>query len=268
MELTVITGAAQWQNDHALALIQGAARRGIVATRGRPGQHMAARTVACWGWRAGKMYRDRGANVLVMERGYLGDRFAWTSLGWNGLNGRARFPMLSDPSRFEQHFGAALKSWKHGGDYVLLIGQVPGDASLGGTDLSRWYRSTAAAAARAYGLPVAFRDHPKALERGIRQIVPGATGLGGDLDSALAGAAVAMTFNSNTAVEAVLAGCPAVTLDRGSMAWPVAGHAVDELVRPDREAWAARLAWCQWSMAEIRSGEALAPVLDVLKEAA
>jgi hypothetical protein len=70
----------------------------------------------------------------------------------------------------------------------------------------------------------------------------------------MAGAGLVVTFNSNTGVDAALFGRPVIAMDEGSMAWPVAGHQVTEIVMPDRSAWAARLAWCQWTMDEMRSG--------------
>ena len=53
------------------------------------------------------------------------------SIGINGLNGRATFVETPDPDkRFEPH-KPLLKPWNPHGDYVLICGQVPGDAALG-----------------------------------------------------------------------------------------------------------------------------------------
>lgn len=66
-----------------------------------------------------------------------------------------------------------------------------------------------------------------------------------------------ITWNSNTAVEAVIAGVPAVAVDRGSMAWDVSGRDVNAAPpRPDRRAWADRLTWCQWTAQELADGTA------------
>lgn len=218
--------------------------------------------VACWGWREGKALRARGFEVLVMERGYLGDRFKWTSLGWNGLNGHATFPDVpASPDRFDAL--ATLKPWKSGGDYTLILGQVPGDASLQGRDLMPLYFEWAAVAAHAYGLPVHFRAHPKAIEKGHRQNPKGTIQSGGTLDEALAGASMAICFNSNSAVDAVLAGVPTLTMDNGSMAWDVTTHKIGDIARPDRRDWANRLAWKQWTLEEIASGQALKPLFEM-----
>lgn len=197
------------------------------------------------------MRKDR--SVLVMERGYIGDRFSWYSLGWNGLNGNATFPDKDEPSRFREHF--SMRPWKEGGDYVLLIGQVPGDMSIHAVAINHWYRRTAEEAKKALGLPVFFREHPVAVKRHLRVMVPKVEKIGGDLLGAFEGARCVVTYNSNTAVEAVLAGIPSVTADRGSMAWEVTSHDFN-LVKPDREAWASRLAWCQWTLEEMANGTA------------
>jgi hypothetical protein len=206
-----------------------------------------------------------GGEVCILERGYLADRFAWTSVSFGGgLNGRGTFRGLHhDGSRWERHFAHLMRPWRKWiwptAGYALLIGQVPGDNSLRGVDIDAWYRATAAEAARK-GSPVRFRPHPMALQRGILRGVDGVPTLGGSLEDALAGADVVLTFNSNTAVESVLAGVPTVAFDEGSMAWPVTGHAVGEIITPDRTPWTHWLAWCQWTMDEMRSGDCWAAV--------
>jgi hypothetical protein len=248
MDVTIVASpTAPHQVEHAQALAEGLRRHGIRVVTGRrwPAR---TRTVACWGWRLGSRFRRMGHEVLVMERGYLGDRFKWASLGWNGLNGRAKFPSVDDPSRFQRHFAHLMKPWRSGGDYALLIGQVPRDVSIRGVNMNVWYADTAGA----MGMPVRFRPHPFAR---AGQTVPGTTLSQGSLQEALDGAAVTLTYNSNTGVDSVMAGVPVTVADHGSMAWPVAGR-LGEIVRPDREQWASRLAWCQWTLDEIRSGEA------------
>lgn len=206
--------------------------------------------VACWGWRLGGALRARGHSVLVMELGYLGDRLAWTSLAWNGLNNRGAVPAPVDDggARFARHFGHMLKPENPDGGYALIIGQVPGDASLRGRDLRPWYAEQAAR--HGQHMPVYFRPHPEAIKLGHGFDVPGAPIMDGPLADALAGARVVVTYNSNTGVDAVLAGKRATAADKGSMIWDYT----------DRETLLSRLAWRQWTRQEIESGEALAHV--------
>lgn len=266
--ITVMVGHTPWQQQHGEALASGIRKAGgFNVIRVANGEQVRTDFVACWGWHRGAGFRKQGRQVLIMERGYLGDRFSWTSLGWNGLNGRAKFPKIDDSSRFDRLFGP-LVPWHAGGAYALLIGQVPGDASLGGLDLSHWYLYTAHLAREKYGLPVRFRPHPRAVDRGIAKDVPGCATIYGSLTDALANAAVCITYNSNAGVDAVVNGCPSVVFDEGGMARPVAARTIGEIYVPDREQWAARLAWCQWSIPEIESGEAWRAVYAALHEKA
>jgi hypothetical protein len=103
-----------------------------------------------------------------------------------------------------------------------------------------------------------FRPHPRAVDRGMvqsprhteRSVEP-------DLLKAMDAAHVVITYNSNSAVDAVIAGVPAITMDLGAMSYPVTGHSIDQRIMPDREEWAAKLAWKQWREEEISSGYAL-----------
>jgi hypothetical protein len=210
--------------------------------------------VIFWGVRkqeAINAQRSHG-EVCILERGYVGDRFQWTSVSFGGgLNGRAEFRgVRDDPSRWEKYFAAAMRPWRASGGYGLIMGQVLTDMSLRGLEPMKIW-ADAADSLRSKGMEVFFRPHPKA--QNVK--LPGVPLIGGDLSKALEGAASVVTINSNSAVDAVLAGVPSVALDEGSMAWPVTAHEAGEIATPDREAWAHRLAWKQWRLPEMASGE-------------
>ncbi len=201
----------------------------------------------CWGKRSLDNIKTQGIcrDVVVMELGYMGDRLEWTSLGWNGLNGRAAFPS-GDASRWRKHFANLISGdWKEGGEYVLVAAQVPGDAAVDGVNIDTWAEKAVAEHVE-LGNIASLRSHPLVADPVV------------DLADDLAGARLAVTYNSNLGVDAVLAGVPTVAMDEGSMAWPVAGHGVSVVVRPPRNKWAQAMAWTQWTLPEIASGEAWA----------
>lgn len=234
---------APHQQTHATAMAAGLARHGIrsVVTHRAP-QTGPGDTVICWGWRHGQEHFNRGARVLVMERGYIGDRFNWTSLAWDGLNNRGQMPVVDDSGeRFRRYFSHTMHSWNPKGAYTLICGQVPGDMSLQGRDLHRWYEQQAEHFDSVY-----FRPHPLAHRREAPRPVRGAPELQGPLDEALAGASLVITWNSNAGVDAILAGKPTHVEDCGGMA-----YGIDETTR---EKWAHRLAWRQFTLEEITSG--------------
>lgn len=86
------------------------------------------------------------------------------------------------------------------------------------------------------------------------------------LSERLDGCHAVVTWTSNVAVEAIVAGVPAF-VGAASAAAPVAtpleclGHMLERPLMPPREAWAASLAWGQFTLEEIRSGFAKAVVL-------
>jgi hypothetical protein len=214
--------------------------------------------VCCWGWRHGSRLWARGhRRVLVLERGYVGDRMLWTSVGWNGLNGRAKFAQVDDGgSRWERHFGELMQPWRERTDgYALIMGQVPSDCSVRDIYFPTWIRSVVNELRTAYpNRLIKFRPHPMApnIRCDVRCTL-------GSLAADLSGADLVVTFNSNSGVDAVLAGVPTVAADAGSMAYPVTSHSVAApVVRPDRTAWAHAIAWAQWLPTELESGESWA----------
>jgi hypothetical protein len=249
--------AISWEN----ALMEGMRGHGMAVER-RPIHDIVDADLAII-WGHGKPdiiahQRANGADYLVMERGYLGDRMKFTSLGFNGLNGRATFGPTGNPSdRWEKH-GFKMQPWKHDGGYVLIMGQVPGDQSIRHLNI----RDVLSAIVSELGTrTVYYRPHPLAHETWAPAPV-----YYGTLAEALSGASQVITVNSNSAVDAVLAGVPTVTLDRGSMAWPVTSHSIwSPLCYTDREQWAYDMAYCQWTLDEMRSGDAWAHIKEALQ---
>jgi hypothetical protein len=210
--------------------------------------------IACWGWRQGSAYRKLGFNVLVFERGFVADRFHWTSVGLNGLNGRATFSKVDDGGkRWDEHFAPLMRPWREPADgYTLLMGQVPSDTAVREVSFVEWLHTTARTLA-SNGERVAYRAHPLAPQ--VR--CPNTALLRGDINKALSGARRVVTYNSNSGVDSIMAGVPTVAVDQGSMAYPVATHApLDEPITPDRTEWAHAIAWAQWLPKEFETGEA------------
>lgn len=191
--------------------------------------------------------RNRGA-VCILERGYIGNRHEWTSVSFGGgLNGRGRFyGPFDDKSRWERNFAHLMKPWRRSDGYALVLGQVPTDMSLVGTDGPKFWRHAQEELGRK-GFEVRFRPHPLADRRAPPKDGP-------SIEQDLAGARFAVAWNSNSTVDAVLAGVPSITMDEGAMAWPVTGHSLDEPPTPDREEWAHALAWKQWRLDEMKTG--------------
>lgn len=210
-------------------------------------------------WPRGEIIRKQekhGGRVIVLETGYV-DRGDgpnnYYAAGWDGLNGRADFRNVgSGPERWEL-LGRPLRPWREGGDLIVVCGQVPWDAACQHHDHLGWCQATVARLARGV-YPVVFRPHPLApgVNYGVRCEISTRP-----LEEDLAEARCVVTFNSNCAVDAVIAGVPAISMDVGSMAYAVTGHDLDyvnNITTYDRTAWANSLAYTQWTIEEMRRG--------------
>lgn len=212
-----------------------------------------------WGHRQNQIIarqKSAGRPYLVMERGYMGDRFYWTSLGFNGLNGRATFPKIDDGfERWHRYFAWMLEYWKvpKPGGVCLIMGQVMGDASLDHCrDFKNWVQDIRLRA-QLEGFTVRFRPHPLSREAKGVHLPP--------IARDLAETDIVATFNSNSGVDAIMAGVPAYAEDEGSMIYGLCGFP-PKIV--ERYEWMKKMAYTQWTPEEIENGDAYSALKTVL----
>ena len=202
--------------------------------------------------------KAKGLRTIVLETGYLnrgdGEEHHYAA-GFDGLNGRADFRNEGmPPDRFHQ-LNIEIKPWKVPGENIILCGQVPWDASVDHIDFAAWLIQARDAIRHWSDKPIVFRPHPKVQLPPLVGCLYSTAPLNADLQNAHA----CVTFNSNSAVEAVLEGVPVFAFDQGSMALKVANRRFENLAdpeKPSRFEWASDLAYCQWTLDEFRSGEA------------
>ena len=201
--------------------------------------------------------RENNQDVIVLETGYVnrgdGENHHY-AVGFNGLNGRADFRNKSMPGDRWRKLGAELQPYSRG-EKVILCGQVPWDASVDMHDHVKWLKQTASQIQKVTDRKVVFRPHPKAA-------VPPMYGCEYSqkpLEEDLKDAHCVVTWNSNSAVEAAIYGKPVFAFDHGSMCWDIANKSLLHIDDPqylDRRQWANNLAYAQWTLAEIRNGDA------------
>lgn len=190
--------------------------------------------------------------LLVLERGFV-RRDEYYSLGWNGINGRADFCNDGMPGDRWDKLGVELQPWNRNGHYALVCAQVPWDVTVQDTNHIGWcQRVTKELKNRGY--QTKFRPHPLA-----RDVDYGLEGSTDDLATDLAGAQFVVTWNSNSAVDATVAGVMALAMNEGSMVWNMMPNTLEgSLTELDqrRERWANNIAYAQWTTDELKSGEA------------
>ena len=198
--------------------------------------------------------RKADLDVVVLETGYINRGEGKThhyAAGLNGLNGRANFRNQGMPDDRAKLLGVALKPYVQG-ENILLCGQMPRDASVDGSNHVAWLKECAVEL-RTYRRPVVFRPHPSASLFPIKGCKYSKKPLSDDLQNAWA----AVTFNSNSGVEALLAGVPVFAFDEGSMVWSVCNRSLAGLASPclpDRKQWLNDLCYAQWTLDEMRAG--------------
>lgn len=198
-------------------------------------------------WKMLQAHKRAGSRVVIIESGFMKPETYW-SVGWDNINGRADFNNRNMSGDRFAALDIELAPWKTGGQYVLLCGQRPhGSGAINLGNYGAWEAETLRRI-RDRGYVALIRPHPGVSKTPL------------SLERQLDGASVCVTWNTNAAVQAVMAGVPSIALDEGSVAWAVSGHTLDDLASPPRPAnrvqWARDLAYAQWTVAEIGSGEA------------
>jgi len=195
---------------------------------------------------------------LCIELGFLKPRFENNFLGFDGLNGRGRWPIM--PGR-EESWLHLLKPYRVPPEIrrVLVFGQVPTDFSLQGLDDGRGIRylewlNRLIRSLRAMGYEVRFRKHPLATDR-LDVTVQTAEGT---LDEAVEWADLCVAYSSNALLDAFLLGCPVAPFSETSMTWPVRSslREIRTVSHDERVRWLLKVASSQWSQREMLDGTA------------
>lgn len=184
--------------------------------------------------------------VFIFESGYLKrvnnksevQRGHW-QISRAVLNGMPDFDC--PPDRFEKLNLKVEKAQKKKG-YVLLLGQMPNDSALNGTDHKAWLLEQIEHYESNSPYPVQYRQHPKG---GV--VLDHYPSMDGDLADALSEAALVVCYNSTAGFQALLAGCP-VVCDPCAPYYELSGEKCPTIAQ--RRAFFNRAAYGQWRVDE------------------
>ena len=216
-------------------------------------------------------FEAAGAAVLVAENGYIGrsenvyakpyttnahePENQLYALAMNHHNGAGRW-WIGEPGRWHGQ-GIEVKPWREDGEHVLVLPQ----RGIGPSEVAMpqdWPQATVRRLQALTHRPVRVRDHPGN--------APAQTPLKADLE----GAWCAVTWGSGAAIKAVCAGVPVFgAWDRWIGRYAAAPfestmaieHPLTSLEA--REAMLDRLAWAQWTVVELATGEPFARLLEI-----
>lgn len=200
-------------------------------------------------------FERRGGTVLVAENGYLGKGGSspkfdvhpggpkphhYYALSKGFHNGAGSWPS-GGPERFAA-LEVEVKPWRTDGDVILVC---PNRSFGVGAQVMHpdWGARAAARIRRQTGIPVVVRAHPgnDRPARGVEQDLPRARAV--------------VVWSSSVAVHALLAGiptfieAPAQIVKGASACGPL-----DAPDLPDRMPHLERMAWAQWTLAELETG--------------
>ena len=232
--------------------------------------------------------KENAKNILYIETPLLGrvinnkHQYTHYRLGINGfLYGEGNFNSDNSPSDRWETLKAMygykdFNGWKdHKKGPILLLSQLPGDASLRTQDMAEWVRETVFRIRTVTDREIVIRLHPAMSERGRNAFMGDLTDLFLEnksnirfsrttLQKDLEEAGICISYTSGSSIDAVLAGVPCIAADEGNFTWPISSHSWEDIENPylaDKETvqqWLYDLSYCQWSVEEINSGKAWA----------
>jgi len=220
-----------------------------------------------------KLYNYHAGPILVIERGYIA-RSQYYMVGINGLNGRAEFNNQNSPSDRWKKLEVKLQSWRKDGKHILVCGQCDKDASLSHwkpQSLNRKYvyrkliRNIINQIIQHTSRKIIYRPHPQCYhpinfnkyKKRYPNVIISKQKNRYKLYKDLENCWCVVTYNSNSAVEALIAGIPVITLDQGSMVYDITGHDLSQIENPlmyDRVQQMCDIAYTQWTIDEMKQG--------------
>lgn len=197
-------------------------------------------------------------------------------VGVNGfLNNSGIFRIMDHPSDRLKALNITWDSWKNDPNgYVLLMLQLPGDASLRSINLYDWARYCIENIKKYSNRKIVIRTHPhhniKDTDEFYKFVsttlineknVSVSSGKDVSLIDDLKGAYCTVTYSSGSGVDSIINGIPTIASDPGNFAWDISSKYVSEIENifkagtADVQQWLNNLAYSQWSVEEMESGK-------------
>lgn len=211
-------------------------------------------------------FQERNKPVVVMEVGGLKRNSTW-KMGINGINRDADFANdIFDDKRWPK-FNIEIKPWKQTGDTIIICGQHDTSHQWRGKPImADWIEQQIIEIRKYSSRPILIRPHPRNIfdfnekkYKDIRIEKPRrdtSTYDDTDFKKTLNSAWSVINHSSNPAMEAVINGIP-VFVSESSLCHDVGNHSLTKIenpIMPERQQWANKLAYTEWTVSEIREG--------------
>lgn len=244
MDVVCLSGPRKHQKRIAEAMGQGIRAAGDNLVTG-----VKADACVAYGWK-GRANYQRFPGYAYADLGYW-NREAYYRFAVNDWSPERYVRQGLPAMRFER-LGLRIKPWRTGGREVVVAGSTAKACADHGIAYQAWERQVIAQL-QDCGRPIAYRPKPNDLAAGP---IAGAALDRRPVSEMLASAYAVVTHHSNTAVDALLAGIP-VHCETGAAA--VFSVPLDKIMDAPllegREQFLFDVAWLQWTLEEMRTGE-------------
>ena len=219
--------------------------------------------------------KRNGGKIIVLEKGFL-KRADYCLVGWDCPGGHGDYKNDNMPSDRLEELDIQVKPWKQqqGENLsVLVCGQIPWDQNIQDISLRSWCRFVSHQLSTKVNknCKIRYKPHPKIISqkghgrRHDKAIDMTSFNMATQQEKNLLQVIeqkkidIVVCYSSNSAVEAVINGTPAITFSESSMAWDVTSHEINHQTitnpfMPDRTQWLNNLAYTQWNLEEISQG--------------
>ena len=228
--------------------------------------------VVMWSWLLGMYgrdaiynhYKNTNTKFLILEVGALQRNTSW-KVAIGGINRNANFANNSADDKRLALFDLSTKPWRSGGEHIIVCGQNEKSIAWDQGSTTNWVYQTIEWLRSQTERPIWFRPHPRYpvtidqnkfanVSISMPKKIEGYDEV--DFAHALQNAYAVVNYNSNPAIESVLAGVP-VYVDKSSLCWPVGndiGSNINVPATPDRTQWLEQISYTEWFVEEIKQG--------------
>ena len=207
----------------------------------------------------------------ILNRGPVKDIMddEWYRIGKNGfLSHNGDFNNYnSDGIRwkmFQDDLGYQLKPERETNEHkpIIVVLQLPGDASLCGHDISEWCVRTVRSIRSVTDRKIIIRkpqvERPYLIQEALNfKDVIIQDGKHENVKSTIQAAHAVVTFSSGMGVEALIEGTPVIAHHQASFVYDITPNKLEDIENitlPDREQWIKDMAYTTWSLKEVGLG--------------
>jgi len=206
----------------------------------------------------------------ILNRGPVKDIMddEWYRIGLNGFLAHVGDfnNYQCDDTRWKifQDMGYELKPERETNEYkpIIVVLQLPGDASLCGHDISEWcvrtVRSIRAVTDRKIIIRKPQVERPYLIQEALNfKNVTVQDGKHENVKSTIQAAHAVVTFSSGMGVEALIEGTPVIAHHNASFVYDITPNRIEDIesiTLPDRKQWINDMAYTTWSIKEIGTG--------------